>query len=97
MPSLPHSLIRHYDSIGWIPTIRGCLSLDLIDKAKCILGDVDKYSVRFKQYYGLESAHYLIATSLNTVNELYCLESILKPLLFNVDDSSKELVLSDCL
>ena len=69
MPSLPHSLIRHYDSIGWIPTIRGCLSLDLIDKAKCILGDVDKYSVRFKQYYGLESAHYLIATSLNTVND----------------------------
>lgn len=69
MPGLPHSLIRHYDSIGWIPTIRGCLSLDLIDKARCILGDVDKYSVRFKQFYGLTSAHYLIATSLNTVND----------------------------
>ena len=34
MLGLSHSLIRHYDSIGWIPTIKGCLSLDLIDNAK---------------------------------------------------------------
>lgn len=66
---VPHSLIRHYDSIGWIPTIKGCLSLDLIDNAKSILGDVDKYSVRFKRTYGLRSAHYIIASSLHTVND----------------------------
>ena len=69
MLGLSHSLIRHYDSIGWIPTIKGCLSLDLIDNAKSILGDVDKYSVRFKRNYGLSSAHYIIASSLHTIND----------------------------
>ena len=45
------------------------MSLDLIDNAKSILGDVDKYSVRFKRNYGLSSAHYIIASSLHTIND----------------------------
>lgn len=63
------NLISYYDCLGWIPTIRGCLSLDLIDNAESILGDVDKYSVRFKKINGLHSTHYLIASSLLTVND----------------------------
>lgn len=69
MPAILQNLICHYDGIGWIPTIRGCLSLDLIDNAKNILGDVDKYSVKFKTINGLRSAHYLFASSLQTVND----------------------------
>lgn len=69
MPAKLRNLISLYDCIGWIPTIRGCLSLDLIDEAKSILGDVDKYSVRFKTTEGFHSQHYLIASSLVTVND----------------------------
>lgn len=69
MPSKIQNLIGLYDCIGWIPTIRGCLSLDLIDDASSILGDVDKYSVRFKVINGLHSQHYLIASALLTVND----------------------------
>lgn len=69
MPAKLQNLISHYDCIGWIPTIRGCLSLDLIDEAGSILGDVDKYSVRFKVINGFHSRHYLIASALFTVND----------------------------
>ena len=69
MPAKLHKLINFYDSIGWIPTIRGCLSLELIDDAKSILGDVDKYSIRFKYINKFHSSHYLIASSLHTTND----------------------------
>ena len=69
MPAKLQNLIGLYDCIGWIPTIRGCLSLDLIDDAKGILGDVDKYSVRFKTIKRFHSQHYLIASALLTVND----------------------------
>lgn len=69
MSAVLESLISKYDGIGWIPTIRGCLSLDMIDDAKSILGDTDKYSIRFKRINGLHSEHYLIASSLLTVND----------------------------
>lgn len=69
MSSVPKSLISKYDGIGWIPTIRGCLSLDLIDNAESILGDADKYSIKFKTITGHHSQHYLIASSLLTVND----------------------------
>jgi hypothetical protein len=69
MPSVLERLISKFDGIGWIPTIRGCLSLDLIDNAKNILGDVDKYSIRFKYPNGLRSEHYLIASSILTTND----------------------------
>lgn len=62
-------LISLYDCIAWIPSIRGSLSLDLIDNANSILGDVDKYSIRFKKTKGLHSEHYIIASSLLTVND----------------------------
>lgn len=67
--SVLHNLISHYDCIAWIPTIRGALSLELIDDANSILGDVDKYSVRFKTYNEFQSQHYIIASSLLTVND----------------------------
>jgi len=69
MPAKLENLISHYDCIGWIPTIRGCLSLELIDEAKSIFGDVDKYSVRIKTTEGFRSQHYLIASALFTVND----------------------------
>lgn len=69
MSSVSKSLISKYDGIGWIPTIRGCLSLDLIDNAESILGDVDKYSIKFKTITEHHSQHYLIASSLLTVND----------------------------
>lgn len=62
-------LISLYDCIAWIPSIRGSLSLDLIDNANNILGDVDKYSIKFKKTNGLHSEHYIIASSLLTVND----------------------------
>lgn len=69
MSAVLKSLISKYDCIGWIPTIRGCLSLDMIDDAKSILGDTDKYSIRFKCINGFHSEHYLIASSLLTVSD----------------------------
>lgn len=69
MSAVLENLISKYDGIGWIPTIRGCLSLDMVDDAKSILGDTDKYSIRFKYINGLHSEHYLIASSLLTVND----------------------------
>lgn len=62
-------LISLYDCIAWVPSIRGSLSLDLVDDANNILGDVDKYSVKFKKTNGLHSEHYIIASSLLTVND----------------------------
>lgn len=62
-------LISLYDCIAWVPSIRGALSLDLVDNANSILGDVDKYSVKFKRTNGLHSEHYIIASSLHTVND----------------------------
>lgn len=62
-------LVRPFDAFGWIPTIRGALSLDLIDKGKHLLGDVDKYAVEFLCHNGLSSSHYIAATSLLTVND----------------------------
>lgn len=62
-------LISLYDCIAWIPTIRGALSLDLIDNSSDILGDVDKYSVKFNRYNKTNSEHYVVASSLLTVND----------------------------
>ena len=65
--SVLKNLISHYDFISWIPTLRGRLSIDLIDDAKGIIGDVDKYLVRFKKINGFRSEHFIIASSLHTV------------------------------
>ena len=64
------SLVGICDCFGWVPTIRGSLSLDLINDANEILGDVDKYSVEVKNYKNLRSEHYIAATSLLTVNDI---------------------------
>jgi hypothetical protein len=71
-------LINSFDAVGWIPTIRGSLSLSLFDNSKSIFGDVDKFSVEFKNYYpNFVSSRYLVATSLLAtddykVGEEYC-------------------------
>lgn len=62
-------LIEKYDCFAWVPTIRGALSLDLIDNSSNLLGDVDKYSVAIKHHDGLSTEHYIAATSLLTVND----------------------------
>lgn len=62
-------LIANSDAFGWVPTIRGSLSLDLLSDARRILGDVDKYAVEFKYFKGHRSLHYIAATSLLTVND----------------------------
>ena len=67
--SVLKNLISHYDCISWIPTSRGRLPIDLIDDAKGIIGDVDKYLVRFKKINGFRSERYIIASSLHTVND----------------------------
>ena len=72
------SLVGVCDCFGWVPTIRGSLSLDLINDANEILGDVDKYSVEIKNYKKLRSEHYLAATSLLTVNDSKVGEDILR-------------------
>jgi hypothetical protein len=58
-------LIQSFDAVGWVPTIRGSLSLSLFDNSNSILGDVDKFSIEFKNYYNnFVSSRYLAASSL---------------------------------
>lgn len=68
MPVL-QNLISRFDCIGWVPTIRGTLSLEVINDARSILGDVDKYSVKFKKNRDFHSEHYVVASSLLTTND----------------------------
>lgn len=62
-------LVSQYDSFAWVPTIKGSLSLGLFGQANNILGDVDKYAIAFKHYTSLQSEHYIVASSLVTVND----------------------------
>lgn len=62
-------IVKRYDSFAWLPTIRGALSLDLIENSRNVLGDVDKYVAKFKRHNGVHSEHYIAATSLLTVND----------------------------
>jgi hypothetical protein len=57
-------IIDKFDAIGWIPTIRGGLSLNVFDDSESLLGDVDKYSTEIKIYNGFKSSRYLAASSL---------------------------------
>jgi hypothetical protein len=67
-PYLP--LINTFDAIGWVPTIRGSLSLNVFDDSKSILGDVDKFSVEIKTYNNdFSSSRYLAACSLFAVDD----------------------------
>lgn len=62
-------LVKVFDALGWVPTIRGSLSLDLIGNGKNLLGDVDKYAIEFAKHTELSTSHYIAATSLITVND----------------------------
>lgn len=46
---------KDYDCIGWVPTIKGALSLSLSKGESPIFGEVDKYSLFFKYYPGLDA------------------------------------------
>lgn len=56
-------VIDCFDSVAWIPTIRGGLSLDVLNLSNDILGDVDKYCIEFKRTDCFKSEHYIAATS----------------------------------
>jgi hypothetical protein len=57
-------VIHDFDAIGWIPTIRGALSLNFLDNSISPLGDVDKFSIEIQTYNGFSSSRYLAASSL---------------------------------
>jgi hypothetical protein len=66
----PYSpLIETCDAIGWIPTIRGNLSLNVFDDSNSLLGDVDKFAVEVKTYDRFSTSRYLVASSLYTNND----------------------------
>lgn len=62
-------LLQHYDAFGWVPTIRGALSLDLFNDSSHRFGDVDAYSAAFKYIRGFQSTHYLAATSYESTHD----------------------------
>ncbi|MDR0995590.1 MAG: hypothetical protein LBL81_04795, partial [Tannerella sp.] len=60
-------LIKEFDCIGWIPTVRGGFSIRFFDykeKSSPMMGDIDKYAISFKTYDGFKSIRYFIASSL---------------------------------
>jgi hypothetical protein len=75
--NLYDKLIENCDCIAWIPTVRGSLSLDLLD-TQFLLGDTDKFLVEFKYLQGFETSRYILATSLfafsdsKYFNNIYC-------------------------
>jgi hypothetical protein len=62
-------LLETFDAMGWIPTIRGNLSLNVFDDSNSLLGDVDKFAVEVKTYQGFSTSRYLVASSLFTYND----------------------------
>lgn len=62
-------LLKSYDAFGWIPTIRGALSLDLMGWKNKIWGDVDMHATEFINYDGLSSERFLVATTLHNVSD----------------------------
>lgn len=68
---LPFELIKSFDGITWIPTIKGGLSYDLLADPNCLMGDRDKKLVHFKVFNGDQSGHYVAATSLCTFEDDY--------------------------
>lgn len=62
-------ILKSFDAFGWIPTLRGALSLDLMGDSKLMWGDVDRYSVVFSEYEGTHSQRYIAATTLHNVSD----------------------------
>jgi len=63
-PFIP--FLKNFDCFGWVPTIRGKLSLNFNNSDK-IWGDTDKYAISVKTYdKQKKSKHYLVASSLYT-------------------------------
>ncbi|MDR2498003.1 MAG: hypothetical protein LBD28_01000 [Tannerellaceae bacterium] len=66
----PYSpLIEKFDAIGWIPTIKGSLSLNVFDNSNSLLGDVDKFAIEVKTYNGFNTSRYIVASSLFTYDD----------------------------
>ena len=64
-----HYFIDNYDLVGWVPTIRGSLSLSVFDDTTCLWGDVDKYAIEFKTTNNNKTSRYLAASSLITFDD----------------------------
>lgn len=69
MASNLKSLLGYYDAFGWIPTIRGALSLDLMGGKNQICGQADKYAVSFPDCDGLSTNRFVAGTSYNIVSD----------------------------
>lgn len=48
---------KEFDCIGWVPTIKGALSLSLTNNAGPIFGEVDRYTIYYKHYTDSASAN----------------------------------------
>lgn len=66
---LPYNLIKLFDGITWIPTIKGRLSYDLLANPECLMGDRDKQLVHYKTHNGGKGEHYVVANSLCTFED----------------------------
>lgn len=62
-------LLEIYDAFGWIPTIRGALSLDLMGDSANMWGDVDRHAVAFVNFDGFSSERFIAATTLQNVSD----------------------------
>lgn len=69
MSSRIKPLLKYHDAFGWIPTIRGALSLDLIGNSKEIWGDVDRYAVDIINHGGLSSERFIAASAFQNVSD----------------------------
>ena len=70
LPDKPlQPFLENFDCFGWVPTIRGCLSLSFVNQDN-VWGDTDKYAITFKTFDKFNpSPHYLVASSLISFND----------------------------
>lgn len=63
------ALINNFDCLGWIPSVRGDLSLSLLSEPKYLFGDIDRCRLYVKKSNGFCNQHYIAATSLITFDD----------------------------
>lgn len=62
-------LIKQFQGMTWLPTIKGGLSFDLLNNSRLLMGDIDKKVAHMKLFDDMESLHYIVATSLCTFED----------------------------
>ncbi len=61
-------ILDSFDCIGWVPTVRGSLSLDLLD-SELLLGNLDKYLIKIKKHQNFNTSRYILSSSLVTYTD----------------------------